>query len=195
MHVLLAGLVATVGPAHAESPVDYDALRVSPYADTPDRIVTEMLRLAQVGPGDYVIDLGSGDGRLVITAVTQFNARGGLGVDIDQKLVAYANASAAHAGVADRVQFVQRDLFATDIRPATVVTIYLFPAVLKRVRDKLLAEARPGTRVVSHDFPLPAWPVDKVATFTAPEKELTVGKRDAVVFLYTVPERQGGATR
>lgn len=212
MHVAAVCLAAAIGAAHAhdggdgpsravgvrslvQSPPDYEALRVSPYADTPDRIVTEMLKLASVGPGDYVIDLGSGDGRLVITAVKDFGARGGLGVDINEKLVAYANASAAQAGVADRVKFEQRDLFATDIRSATVVTIYLFPAVLKRVRDKILAEARPGTRVVSHDYPLPGWSVDRVATFAAPEKELTVGKRDAVVFLYTVPERRGAKTQ
>ena len=164
-------------------------------ADTPDRLDTEMLKLARVGPGDYLIDRGSGDGRLVITAVKEFGARGGLGVDIDAKLVAYAKASAGEAGVADRATFEQRDLFDTDVSRATVVTIYLLPGILGRVRDKLLAEAQPGTRVVSHGYPLPGWTADRIATFAAPEKELTVAKRDAVVFLFTVPQRQGRAPR
>lgn len=182
-------VVASGTGAGAESPPDYEARRVAPYADTPSPIVTEMLKLARVGPNDYVVDLGSGDGRLVITAVKDFGARGGLGVDINDKLVAYANASAAQAGVADRVTFVRQDLFDTDIHAATVVTIYLFPAVMRRLRDKLWAELTPGTRVVSHDFPFPGWSVDRVATFAAPEKNDTVGRRDAVVYLYTVPGR------
>jgi len=195
MQLLLACLVAAMGTARAQTSPDFEAPRVSPYADTPDRIVVEMLKLAQVGPTDYVIDLGSGDGRLVIVAVKDFGARGGLGVDIDEKLVAYANASAAQAGLADRVKFERRDLFDTDVSAASVVTIYLLPGVLGRVRDKLLAEAKPGTRVVSHDYPLPGWTADRIATFAAPEKEITVAKRDAVVFLYTVPPRQGVAPR
>ncbi|MDQ6620494.1 MAG: methyltransferase domain-containing protein [Pseudomonadota bacterium] len=174
---------------HVATSGDIEELRVAPYADTPSPIVTEMLKLARVGPGDYVVDLGSGDGRLVITAVKDFGARAGLGVDINERLVAYATASAASSGVADRAKFVTRDLFATDISGATVVTVYLFPAVMGRLRDKLLAELAPGTRVVSHDFPFPRWSVDRVATFAAPEKDDTVGRRDAVVYLYTVPPR------
>ena len=131
-------IAAMSGVADAQSTPDYEALRVAPFADTPDAIVLEMLKLAHVGPGDYVIDLGSGDGRLVITAVKDFRARAGIGVDIDDKLVAYANASAAAAGVADRVSFARGDLFDADVRAATVVTVYLFPAIMKRLRDKLV---------------------------------------------------------
>lgn len=171
---------------------DYEALRVAPYAVTPEDIADEMLKLAHVGPGDYVVDLGSGDGRLVIRAVSRFGARGGLGVDINDKLVAYANAWAAEQGVSDRVAFHTRDLFATSVSEATVVTIYLFPKIMARVRDKLLAELAPGARVVSHDFPLPGWRIDRIATFAAPEKNDTTGRRDAVLYLYTVPARSAG---
>jgi SAM-dependent methyltransferase len=184
--VALALAPASTLTASAE---DLEARRVAPYAVTPYAITDEMLRLARVGPADYVVDLGSGDGRLVIRAVTEFGARGGFGVDISEKLVAYANASAAQAGIADRVHFDTRDLFTTDIGNATVVTLYLFPAVMRRVGDKLATELRPGTRVVSHDFPLPGWPIERVSTFAAPEKNDTTGRGDAVLFLYTVPGR------
>ena len=172
---------------------DYEALRVAPNAVTPTSVVEEMLRMASVGPADFVVDLGSGDGRLVIAAVRQFGARGGFGVDINERAVAYANAKAAEQGVADRVRFLRQDLFATDIGAASVVTVYLFPSAMPRLRVKLLADLRPGTRIVSHDFPLPDWTPERVARFAAPEKNDSVGRSDAVLYLYTVPER--GKTR
>ena len=140
-------------------------------------------------PGDFVVDLGSGDGRLVIAAVERFGARGGFGVDISEVAVDYANGKAAEAGVADRVRFLRRDLFATDVSQATVVTVYLFPTAMPRLRDKLLAELAPGTRVVSHDFPFPGWHIERVAQLPAPEKNDTTGRGDAVLYLYTVPAR------
>jgi SAM-dependent methyltransferase len=170
----------------ADTP-DLEAVRVAPVAVTPSRVVVAMLRLARVGPGDFVVDLGSGDGRLVIEAVRQFGATGGLGVDISQSAVAYANAKAAEAGIADRVRFLREDLFTTDVRRASVVTLYLFPTAMPRLRAKLLAELAPGTRVVSHDFPFPGWPADRVASVPAPEKNDSVGRGDAVLYLYTVP--------
>jgi SAM-dependent methyltransferase len=172
---------------------DRESKRVAPYAATPDAVVAEMLRLARVGPSDFVVDLGSGDGRLVIAAVKQFGARGGFGVDINEDYVRYANAKAAEAGVADRVKFFARDLFATDVREATVVTLYLFPGVMGRVADKLRAELQPGTRVVSHDFPFPDWLPDSISTVASPEKKDYTGRADAALMLYTVPERR--ATR
>lgn len=189
---LRASLVVTAtglafGVAYAD---DLESQRVAPYADTPSPIVDEMLKLARVGPNDFVIDLGSGDGRLVITAVKSFGARGGLGIDIDDRLVAFAQAKAAEAGVADRVKFIAADLFDTDLSRASVVTVYLFPAAMARVRDKLQRELAPGTRVVSHDFPLAGWHIDRIETFAAPEKNFTVGRGDAVLFLYTVPRRE-----
>ncbi len=171
--------------------IDYEAVRVAPFAVTPWRIVDEMLKMAHVGPGDFVVDLGSGDGRLVIAAVEHFGAKGGFGVDISEVAVTYANGKAAEAGVADRVRFIQRDLFETDVSRATVVTLYLFPTAMPRLRDKLLAELAPGTRVVSHDFPFPGWHIDRVAQFPAPEKNDTTGRGDAVLYLYTVPPRAG----
>jgi SAM-dependent methyltransferase len=185
-----AALPPLVGVAHAGEAPDYEALRVAPNAVTPASIVDEMLRLAQVGAADFVVDLGSGDGRLVIAAVQRFGARGGFGVDISEGAVNYANAKAAEQGVADRVRFLRQDLFATDIRGATVVTMYLFPSAMARVRDKLQAELAPGTRVVSHDFPLPDWTPERVARFAAPEKNDSVGRADAVLYLYTVPPRR-----
>jgi SAM-dependent methyltransferase len=176
--------------AQAAEPPDYEALRVAPNAVTPTSIVDEMLKLAGVGPTDFVVDLGSGDGRLVIAAVTRFGARGGFGVDISDTAVAYANGRAAEQGVADRVRFLRQDLFATDIRAATVVTVYLFPAAMPRLRGKLVADLVPGTRIVSHDFPLPDWTPDRVARFAAPEKNDSVGRGDAVLYLYTVPPRR-----
>jgi hypothetical protein len=179
----LAALVSSVRAATA------DDLRVAPYADTPSPVVEAMLRMAGVGPADTVIDLGSGDGRLVIAAVRDFGARAGLGVDINATLVDHAKSRAAQAGVADRARFEVRDLFVTDVGGATVVTVYLFPAVMARLRDKLRAELAPGTRVVVHDFPFPGWPADRIVTLPAPQKADSVGRSDAVLFLYTVPPR------
>ena len=189
---LLVGYAAAVVLAAGASAqaADLEPLRVAPVAVTPVHIVDEMLALARVGSGDYVIDLGSGDGRLVIAAVERFGARGGLGVDISETAVAYANGKAAEAGLSDRVHFEQRDLFATAVSDATVVTVYLFPTIMPRVRDKLLAELRPGARVVSHDFPFPDWPIERVARFPAPEKNDSTGRSDAVLYLYTVPARR-----
>ena len=126
--------------------------------------------LAKVGPNDYLIDLGSGDGRLVITAVAKYKARGGMGVEIDRSLVKHATEQAEKAGVAGRVTFVAGDLFVADIGQATVVTLYLLPSMMADVEAKLRKELKPGTRIVSHEYPLPSWkPVD-VVTFDTPEK-------------------------
>ncbi len=130
---------------------------VAPFAATPMVVVDEMLKLARVGPNDFVVDLGSGDGRLVLTAVTKFGARGGFGVDIDASLVDYANRKAMEAGVYERARFHVRDLFVTDIHEATVVTVYLLPIAMNRLQAKLLAELAPGSRVVSHDYPFRSW--------------------------------------
>lgn len=181
--------------AGSPAPTVSEAQRVAPYAVTPDLVVTEMLKLARVGPKDFVVDLGSGDGRLVIAAVNGFGARGGFGVDIDKYLVDYANAKAGEAGIADRVQFVAQDLFAADVSRATVVTIYLFPGIMPRVRDKLWAELAPGTRVVSHQFTFPGWTPEAVATVPLPHSLNVFGRTDAELYLYTVPARPGAASR
>ena len=134
-----------------------------PYVPTLPEIVDEMLRLANVGKNDVVYDLGCGDGRLVIAAVKKFGAKRGVGVDIDPQRIKESNENAQAAGVQNRVKFVEQDLFKTNIREATVVTLYLLPEINLRLRPKLLAELRPGTRVVSNSFDMGDWKYEKIA--------------------------------
>ena len=144
-----------------------------PYVPTDDRVVAEMLAVANVGKDDLLYDLGSGDGRIVITAAKKFGTRG-VGVDIDPERVKEANENAAKAGVTDRVRFVQQDLFQTDFREATVVTLYLLPSVNMRLRPKLLSDLKPGTRVVSHNYDMGDWTPLKTIVVTLPEDTHTV---------------------
>jgi len=136
------------------------------YVPTPMDVVDAMLNVAAVSGSDVVYDLGSGDGRIVIEAARRFGATG-VGVELDPMLVKRAREGAKKAGVADRVSFVQADLFKTDLSKATVVTLYLSPSINLRLRSKLQRELRPGSRVVSHRFPIGDW---------APDRELMVGK-------------------
>jgi methyltransferase family protein len=162
----------------------------TPYVPTPQAVVDRMLELAKVRSGDLLIDLGSGDGRMVITAATKFGARG-FGVEIDPRLVRRSNEAAAQAGVADRVKFLQQDLFKTDFREANVLTLYLLPDVNLALRPKILSELRPGARVVSHDYAMGDWRPDAQETVPAPDK--TVGMRkESQVYLWTVPAQVGG---
>jgi hypothetical protein len=167
-----------------------DSAAVAPFAATPMPVVDAMLQLAAVGASDYVVDLGSGDGRLVIAAVTKFGARGGFGVDIDESLVDYANRKAAEERVGDRVRFFVRDLFVTDVTRATVVTIYLLPIAMDRLERKLAAELAPGTRVVSHDYPLRGWHAERVVALDVPEKADYTGRRSTALYLYVVPGKK-----
>jgi ubiquinone/menaquinone biosynthesis C-methylase UbiE len=127
-----------------------------PYVPTPERVVDKMLELAKVGPSDVVYDLGSGDGRIVIAAARKHGARG-VGIDIDPQRVREARENARKAGVADRVEFREGDLFKADISAATVVTLYLLSGVNLQLRPKLFSELKPGTRVVSHAFDMGDW--------------------------------------
>ncbi|BAU48416.1 RNA methyltransferase [Sulfurifustis variabilis] len=161
-------LAALVAPAQA---------RDVPYVPTPEEVVRGMLELAKIGPDDLVYDLGSGDGRIVIMAAKEFGARG-VGVDIDPDRIAEANENARAAGVADKVRFIQSDLFEVDLRPATAVTLYLLPEVNLRLRPKLLEELRPGTPVVSHRFDMGDW---------TPEAERNFDGR--TVYLWHVPPK------
>jgi hypothetical protein len=159
------------------------------YVPTPQVVVDEMLRMAKVGAGDYLIDLGSGDGRIVITAAKRLGARG-IGVDLDTYLLKIANASAQKEGVADRAHFVEQNLFETDLAPASVVTTYLLPEMNAKLRPKLLS-LKPGTRVVAHDYSMGAWDPDEEKTLIVPEK--TVGDPGkSYVYLYIVPARVAG---
>ena len=160
---------------------------VAPFAATPMSVVDEMLKLASVGPDDFVVDLGSGDGRLVLTAVAKFGARGGFGVDIDPALVDYSNRKAMEMGVFDRAQFFVRDLFVTDVRQATVVTVYLLPIAMDRLQHKLQSELAPGTRVVSHDYPFRGWSAERIVALDVPEKADYTGRRSTAIYLYVVP--------
>jgi SAM-dependent methyltransferase len=172
--LLLLAWLAVSAPAAAQQ-------ITTPYVPTPQITVDEMLRLAEVSDKDFVIDLGSGDGRLVITAARKFGARG-LGMDIDESLVLESEENARQAGVAERVKFVQQDFFKADISRATVITMYLLPSVNMQLRPALLA-LRPGTRIVSHDFDLGDWP---------PDRKTTVRKN---TFLWIVPARVAGRWR
>src|SRR5262245_5949469 len=163
-----------------------------PYVPTPQTVVDAMLDLARVGPADFVIDLGSGDGRIVLSSATRHKASG-MGVDIDGELVDLANASARRLGVGERVQFVQQDVFATDISRATVLTLYLLPGMMEALRPKLLKELRPGTRIVSHDFDFGEWKPDRTIEVKTEEKYDLTGNWTSNVHLWTVPAAVEGA--
>ena len=155
-----------------------------PFITTPDHVTLAMLELAAVGPTDHVIDLGSGDGRIVITAARRFGARG-LGVEIVPELVKKSRELARSAGVHERVEFREQDLFATDLGGATVVTMYLLPAVNLQLRPRLLTLA-PGTRVVSHDWDMGDWLPDRTLTVDVPDK--AVGREKlSRIHLWIVP--------
>jgi methylase of polypeptide subunit release factors len=159
------------------------------YVPTPQIVVETMLKMAKVGPSDYLIDLGSGDGRIVITAAKKYGARG-FGVDLDRVLLKLANESAKREGVADRAQFFERNLFETDLSKATVITSYLLPEMNERLRPKLL-RLKPGTRVVAHDYHMGDWQPDDNDTLSVPEK--TVGQPGvSYVYLWYVPVNAAG---
>jgi hypothetical protein len=152
---------------------------------TPQVTAEHMLKMAAVGKNDFVIDLGSGDGRMVILAAHAHGARG-FGVDLDPALVATARENAQRAGVAARAEFFRRNMFETDLRQATVVTMYLLPELNLRLRPKLLAELRPGARVLSHDYDMGDWEWDAFAKLNVPEK--TVGEKGvSYAYLWIVP--------
>ncbi len=180
--LLLAALALLAGAARA-------AYEEVPFVVTPDKVTLAMLQLAHVGPEDYVIDLGSGDGRIVITAAKRFGARG-LGVEIDPRLVEKSRENARAAGVASRALFREQDLFRTDLAPASVVTMYLLPEVNLQLRPRLL-KLRPGTRIVSHDWDMVEWEPDKTITVDAPDKPIGREKVSRV-HLWIVPARVEG---
>lgn len=143
------------------------------YVPTPQDAVEAMLKVAQVTATDVVYDLGSGDGRIPITAARKYGARG-VGIEIDPALVRKANEAARKAGVADKVTFFQADLFKADLAQATVVTLFLSPSMNLRLRSKLMRELAPGTRIVAYRFPVPDWP---------PDQQLKVGGRDVYFWM------------
>lgn len=156
-----------------------------PDVRTPPEVVVEILRLARVGPGDTVYDLGSGDGRIVIEAAKRFGAKG-LGVDIDPRLVKLARANAKRDGVESLASFEIQDLFETDLRGVNVVTMYLLPEVNLQLLPRLIAQLKPGARIVSHDYDLGPWPFDEMMELALAEKMVGPLGRSRV-FLWVVP--------
>ena len=174
--------------AHAQDP----EVR-APFVTTPEDVVERMLALAGTGPADHVVDLGSGDGRIVIAAAKLHGARG-LGVDIDSKLVEISRDNARRAGVANLVQFEERDVLLTDLSRATVVTIYLLPSLIDRLQPKLLDELRPGARIVSHAFAMKGWRPDRVEKVRLRSQYLRQGD-ESMIFLWIVPAQARGSWR
>jgi SAM-dependent methyltransferase len=174
-------LCATVASAQTAAPATAEPRRPDViFVPTPEDVVDEMLKVANVTGKDVLYDLGSGDGRIPITAAKRFGTRG-LGIDIDPDRIKEANENLKKAGVGDKVKFVQGDLFELDLSPATVITLYLLPALNLKLRPKLL-KLKPGTRIVSHDFDMGDW---------KPEKHVKVGTRS--VYFWTVPDPAAAA--
>ncbi len=167
------------------------ALRASdvPYVPTSMNVVDAMLVLGGVGPDDYLIDLGSGDGRISIRAATRFGTRG-MGVDLDDRLVRMALADARKQGVADKLVFEARNLFSTDISRATVVTTYLLQSINLQLRPLLFEQLKPGTRIVSHDFDFSDWSPDQKITIDVPDKPYGPPRSD--IMLWVVPANMAG---
>jgi len=174
-------LLATALPAAAAS-TGWDANIPTPYIPSTTLAVDEMLRVAGVVPDDLVVDLGSGDGRIVIAAARDYGARG-LGIEIDPMLVRESAENARRAGVADRVAFREGDVLKAEIKAATVVTLYLLPQLVEQLKPRLLAQLKPGTRIVAHDFGFADW---------APDRTVTISKN---YYLYVVPARVSGNWR
>jgi hypothetical protein len=186
----LRGMLAMASVAACPR-VQAQEVNAGPYVPTPQHVVERMLRMAAVNDKDFIVDLGSGDGRIVITAARQFGARG-LGVDISEQLVDQATTAAHRERVADRVQFLRQDAFKTDIREASVLTLYLLPNILLELRPRLLAQLKPGARIVSHDYNLGDWESDHAVVLDTPEKEVINGTTKTSLFLYVVPAHVAG---
>jgi SAM-dependent methyltransferase len=177
--ILMIAAAAFPQTAQPKKPLDV------PYVPTTPEAVDAMLKLAEVKKGDVVYDLGCGDGRIVITAAKNYGARG-VGIDIDPQRISEANANAKREGVEKLVRFEENDLFQANFKDATVVTLFLLSSVNQRLKPKLLAELKPGTRIVSNTFDMGDW---------KPEKEFTVPNTDDDAFLshhlymWTVPAK------
>jgi hypothetical protein len=185
--VFMIVLVVTASWAQDVKPIK-DA---GPYVPSPQSVVSDMLRYAEVGPGDFLIDLGSGDGRIVLTAAKVFGARG-FGVEIKDDLVKRSNESAAKEGLAERVRFLKQDLFTTDLSQATVITMYLLPDTVNLLKDKFIRELRPGTRILSHDYPLTGWIPEKYVQMDLEDKVQISGVTTTLIYLYMVPAKVAG---
>ncbi len=165
---------------------DEPQLTGGPYVPTPQRVVDAMLNMAQVTDRDFVIDLGSGDGRIVLSAAQKFGARG-RGYDIDGELVERSNTAARKLKLEQRVGFERVDVLQADIKSATVITLYLLPDMMRALRAKLLRELAPGTRIVSHDFDFGDWKPERTLNLELDEKYDVTGSWTSTIYLWTVP--------
>jgi hypothetical protein len=172
--------VAAVAEEGAQTP---------PFITTPDEVVERMLRLAGTGPSDIVVDLGSGDGRIVIAAAQKFGARG-IGIERDSRLVEQSRDNARAAEVAERVTFIEGDVLATDISQASVVTVYLLPFLIDKLQPRFL-ELKPGTRVVSHAFGMVGWKPDRAETMRLTKPHPGQGD-ESMLYLWIVPSEVRG---
>ncbi|MBD2020851.1 class I SAM-dependent methyltransferase [Leptolyngbya sp. FACHB-36] len=166
--------------AQSPSPAVSDKEPDVVYVPTPEIVVRTMLDLAKVSKTDVLYDLGSGDGRIVVTAAQKYGARG-TGIELRPELIQEAQENAKKAGVASRAKFIQADLFTTDFKDATVVTLYLLPDLNVKLRPRLLKELKPGTRIVSHDFDMGEWKPEQVVKVKGPQREHTI-------YFWRVPE-------
>lgn len=180
---LLLGLVGASVPSNlGRSDLPERAPDV-PYVPTPQPVVDAMLEVAGVKPGDVLYDLGSGDGRIVVTAAQRFGVRG-VGIDINPERIQEAEANARAAGVERLTEFRQEDIFKADFGDATVVTMYLLPSVNNRLKPKLLNDLKPGTRIVSHAFDIEGW-----------EPERIIEADGRTIYFWVVPEKPGRGER
>ena len=177
--VMLATLVACAPPAFAQAAAQEAPTRRPDviFVPTPEEVVEAMLQVANVTKNDIVYDLGSGDGRIPVTAAKKYGARA-VGIDIDPQRIKEANENVAKNNVGNLVKIMNADLFTTDISEATVVTLYLLPSLNEKLKPKLMKELKPGTRIVSHAFDMGDW---------KPEKELDVNGRK--VYFWTIPKK------
>jgi len=181
-------LLAAVACARAEN-----AEPPPPFITTPTDVVEHMLRLAGTTERDTVMDLGSGDGRIVIAAARRFGARG-VGIEIDGRLVRQSRENAEKANVAGRVSFIEGDVLTTDISKASVVTVYLLPSLLGRLQQRFIYELQPGTRVVSHAFSMAGWKPDRMEHMQVSEPHPKQGD-DSMLYLWVIPAEARGTWR
>ena len=184
---LLALLFVAMG-AHAQE-TEWQV----PFITTPEEVVERMLELAATKADDLVVDLGSGDGRIVIMAAKKFGARG-LGIELDQRLVDQSKDNARAAGVADRVSFVQGDVLTADMSKASVVTVYLLPGLIGQLQQRFTGELRPGTRIVSHAFGMAGWAPDRTGLMRLSKPHRGQGD-ESRLFLWIVPADVRGVWR
>ncbi len=177
----ILALVGTTSPQAVQAWDQYKSYDV-PFVPTPMEVVDAMLALADIKPGDLLYDLGCGDGRIVVTAAKNFGIKA-IGIDIDPVRISESTQNATQSGVTDKVKFLNQDLFEADFKDATVITMYLLTSVNRRLRPKLLAELKPGTRLVSHRFDMGEWEPDK----TTSVKLVDGYDDDRAVYFWIVP--------